>query len=280
VPEIKQIAKRSLPQPVWTMLRLARIWSSVRFYRERKVDHVFGGFPLSVWLTDPLAQGWYDHDWAELPEITLLRTGRLKQGARVFDLGAHQCIVAMMLSLTVGVEGQVVALEANPHNAEIGERNRVLNNIAQLKVLHGAAAKDSGTVDFGKGLNGTVASGVRDWGQQRVRAYSVDELAREYGRPDVLFIDVEGFECEVLKGAGETLRERPDAFIEVHTGCGLERFGGSREEIMSTFPGDRYELFVAEGDTPRFSPVKDARALPTTRFFLVALGRDKRRSIK
>ena len=86
-------------------------------------------------------------------------------------------------------------------------------------------------------------------------------------RPDVLFIDVEGFECEVLKGARETLRERPDVFIEVHSGCGLERFGGSREEILNTFPSDHYTLFAADGDSPGFLPVKDASMLPATRFF-------------
>jgi FkbM family methyltransferase len=274
VSELKEIAKRSLPQPLWTMLRLARVWSSVHFYRERKVKHVYGGFPLSIWLTDPLAQGWYDRDQSELPEITLLKTGSLKQGARVFDLGAHQCVVAMMLSRIVGNGGQVVALEANPHNAEVGKRNRALNDIAQLKVLHGAAAKDPGTIDFGKGLNGTVVAGQADWGLQRVRAYSVDELAREFGRPDVLFIDVEGFECEVLKGARETLREWPDVFIEVHTGCGLERFGGSREEILNTFPADHYMRFATDGDSPKFLPFEDGSMLPAKRFFLVALKRN------
>jgi FkbM family methyltransferase len=273
VPEIKEIARRSIPQPLWTMLRLARVWSSVHFFRERKVTHVYGGYPLSIWLTDPLAQGWYDADWSELPEIALLKTGRLKPGARVFDLGAHQCVVAMMLSRIVGTSGQVVAVEANPHNAEIGERNRALNDIAQLKVVHGAAAKEPGTIEFGKGLNGTVAGNDPDWGLQRVRAYSVDELAREFGRPDVLFIDVEGFECEVLKGAHETLRERPDVFIEVHSGCGLERFAGSREEILATFPGDHYALFATDGESQNFMPIADANTLPSKRFFFVALGR-------
>jgi FkbM family methyltransferase len=179
----------------------------------------------------------------------------------------------MMLSRIVGTEGQVVALEANPHNAEVGERNRALNDVAQLKVLHGAAAKDPGTIDFGKGLNGAVVGNEREWGLQRVRAYSVDEMTREFGRPDVLFIDVEGFECEVLKGARETLRDRPDVFIEVHSGCGLERFGGSREEIMNTFRDDQYTVFAAERDSRGFLPVTDASMLPATRFFLVALTR-------
>lgn len=271
--DIKEIAKRSLPQPLWTMLRLARQWSSVHFYRERIVSHVYGGFPLSIWLTDPLAQGWYDADWSELPEIALLKSGRLKPGARVFDLGAHQCVVAMMLARIVGTKGQVVALEANPHNAEVGERNRALNDIAQLKVVHGAAAKESGTIEFGKGLNGAVAVADRDWGLQRVRAYSVDELAREFGPPDVLFVDVEGFECEVLKGARETVRQGPDVFVEVHSGCGLERLGGSREEILNMFPGDRYELLYAAVGSPKFLPITDTSMLPTKRFFLVALSR-------
>jgi hypothetical protein len=39
--------------------------------------------------------------------------------------------------------------------------------------------------------------------------------------PDILFIDVEGFEVHALKGATHTLQGRPDCFIEVHVGCGL-----------------------------------------------------------
>src|SRR5438477_1442861 len=123
---VKSIAKNSLPRPLWKLLRLARVWSSTHLFSERIAKHTYSGFPLSVWLCDPLAQGWYDHDWPEMPEIALLRSGRLKQGARVFDLGAHQCVVAMMMARIVGETGEVIALEANRHNAEVAERNRAL----------------------------------------------------------------------------------------------------------------------------------------------------------
>ncbi len=273
--KVKALAKNSLPRPLWKLLRLARVWSSTRFFPKRIARHTYGGFPLSVWLTDPLAQGWYDHDWPELAELALLGRGRLRAGARVFDLGAHQCVVAMMLSRIVGESGQVIALEANRHNAEIAERNRELNGISQLKVIAAAAAKEPGTIDFSRGLNGSVQSGNADWGKTRVRAHSVDELAQQYGVPDVIFIDVEGFECEVLKGARETLLREPDAFIEVHTGCGLERFGGTRQSIFDTFPRDRYALYAAEEESDQFAEVSDAAMLPSKRFFFVALSRNE-----
>lgn len=275
---LKAVAKNSLPAPLWKMLRLARIWSSVHLYSERIVEHTFGGFPLSVWLTDPLAEGWYDHDWPDLPEIALLRRGRLREGARVFDLGAHQCVIAMMLSRMVGESGEVIALEANRHNASVGERNRALNRISQLKVVAAAAARESGTIDFSRGLNGSVDSGESEWGRTRVPAHSVDDLSRQYGAPDVLVIDVEGFECEVLKGARECLSRGPDVLVEVHTGVGLEKFGGTREEIFNTFSRERYDFYAAAEDSETFSEVGDAQMLPSKRFFLVALSKPQLKS--
>ncbi len=62
-----------------------------------------------------MAEGWYDHDWVDvMNEITLLRKSRLKVGARVFDIGAHQAVVALLLSRTVGPTGEVIAVEADP----------------------------------------------------------------------------------------------------------------------------------------------------------------------
>src|SRR5207244_676791 len=158
------------------------------------VRHTYGSFPFEIYLADRLSVGWYDHDWAELPEITFLCRHKLKLGSRVFDLGAHQCVVALMLAQIVGPTGSVIALDANEHNATVGRRNQELNGIPQLRVLHAAADKQSGTLFFNTNLNGQVDDGTGNFGQVRVPAYSVDDLARQYGMPDVLFIDVEGFE--------------------------------------------------------------------------------------
>ena len=72
--------------------------AEVERYPARVVRHTYAGVPLEIEIADQTAADWYDRDWArsaEFKEITLLKRHRLKPGARVFDVGAHQCIVAL-----------------------------------------------------------------------------------------------------------------------------------------------------------------------------------------
>jgi FkbM family methyltransferase len=272
---IKQLARSVLPRGVWHRLRVWRIRRSVESFPVRRVRHTYGGFPLEIHLADPLAQGWYDNDWPELPEVALLRRHAMKTGARVLDLGAHQGVVALMMARVVGPTGQVVAVEANPHNARVAGLNAGLNAADNLRVVQAAVAARPGTLRFNLGLNGQADDGTGEWGVVEVPARTIDDLAREFGPPDVVFLDVEGFECEALRGAGETLARRPDVFIEVHQGAGLERFGGSLDEILTHFPAVDYDLHYAipEVNQGRFAPFGLDTPRPSGRFNLVATRR-------
>ena len=90
------------------MLRVFRIRASVSRFRARDVVHSYGGVALLIHLSDPLAAGWYDRDCPELTEIALLKEGKLRPAARVFNLGAHQAVVALQLASVVGATGEVV----------------------------------------------------------------------------------------------------------------------------------------------------------------------------
>jgi FkbM family methyltransferase len=265
----KEVLKAVFPKPLWNRLRMLRMRYTRASFRRRRVRHRYGGYELEVELVDPMGAGWYDHDHPELPEIALLKQYGLRPGARVFDIGAHQCVVALVLSKTVGPQGFVLAVEASPENCEAGEQNRKLNGADNCRILHAAGAAKSGTLTFNRGTNGQVDDGSGEWGQITVDAYSVDDLADRFGAPDVLFIDVEGFECELLRGAQKTLAGRPDCFVEVHVNAGLEKFGGSVSEVLSLFPAG-YEFYAAVPDTP-FAPFKEDSAMLRDRFFLVAI---------
>lgn len=244
-------------------------------FPRRVVHHSFGGYELTISLEDPVGQEWYDHDWPLTPELALLGESRLTAGARVFDLGAHQGVVALMLSRLAGAAGEVIAVEAERHNFEVALRNKQLNGASNLTVLHAAAGASDGTLYFRGGLNGNVARKGRV-GLARVRALTVDSLARRYGAPDVVFVDVEGYELEVLRGATSTLANaKTDFFVEVHVGFGLESLGGSAQSLLAQFDRDRYRLLVSaagsERDRYEFRALDGRSQPPAERFFLVAL---------
>ena len=269
---MKQLIKRLIPKNLWAKARLAKLNYLVSHFSVREAAHDYGGYPLKVHLADPLGVGWYDHDWPELAEIQFLKQHQLRAGATVFDLGAHQGVVALMLLKTVEPGGKVIALEANGHNAAVAEKNKELNAANQLVILNAAAAEESGTLWFNKGLNGQVDDGSGEWGREEVAAYCVDALTQEYGPPQVLFIDVEGYECQVLRGAKETLKSFPDCFVEVHVGVGLEKSGGSAEMVAAFFSPEHYDVYIGS-DTKDFLPMTADAALPTARFFLAAVAK-------
>lgn len=270
---MKELIRAILPRRLWAALRSMRIQHSIKSFKARDVTHNYGGTSYRIHLADPMAQGWYDQDAPELPEITLLRRGGLKPGARVFDLGAHQCVVALQLAHIVGPAGTVVAVEGGRHNVDVAMKNRELNSAAQLQVLHAAVAERSGRVSFTVSLNGRIDDRSGGWETDQVDAVTIDDLSDRYGFPDVLFIDIEGFELAALRGATRTMQHRPDCFVEVHTGVGLEKAGGSVDQVLAFFPRRDYESFIASEDRRNFVPLAERTELTKSRFFFVALAR-------
>jgi FkbM family methyltransferase len=243
-------------------------------HRSRVAEHNYGGHSLKIVMANPTAEAWYDMDWKTLPEINLLEKGKLRPGARVFDLGAHHGIVALMLGNVVGTAGLVVAVEAEPLAADVARRNVTLNGMEQVRIVNAALAEASGNLPAGRPgmLPHEDRSGY--WAVQGVKAITLDELSVTYGFPEVLFIDVDGFECQVFRGGSLTLQHKPDCFVEVHVGLGLEKEGGSLQEVLSFFPQDQFELFVASEEEREFVPISPDSPLFQARFFLVALSKN------
>lgn len=269
-PMIKSVARSIVPRKIWSGLRTWKLRRSVAAFQPRNVTHDFGGIPLTVHLADPLGLGWYDHDWAVPGEFAILKNGKLRNGARVFDLGAHQGVVALMLAKIVGETGSVLAVEALPHNSAVAEKNRQLNNVGWLKILNAGISDACGVLDFADGLNGQVSDPRSALGLVRVPAVTIDSLTEDYGAPDVVYVDVEGFECHALRGAKKTLEHKPDFFVEIHLGYGLEQFGGSLDDVLSYFPTSEYELFMGSDAVTEFIKFDRESPMVKDRFFLVA----------
>jgi FkbM family methyltransferase len=250
-------AERILPAALMRRARVAKFDRERRRFPTRVVEHDYGGVRRRVLIAAPYDER-YDHDWPELQEVAWLKQRRLRPGARVFDIGASAGVVAMILADAVGPGGQVIALEAHPGDIPTIERNRELNGLDQIVPLHGAIAREPGELVFGR--NGFVDDGSRRWGDLRVPSFSLDDLAERYGPPDVVFVDVEGYEHEALLGASATLEQGPDWFVEVHGDEQLGVYGASCRDVIELLRDAGYELFAAP-DT-RYVRLPDGRALP------------------
>ena len=270
--------------PYWSLAILKSLWAeySFRQFKPRIVRHRYGKYDFQLQLVDFDGECWLDKDddGAAFAEIALLKKHKLVAGAKVFNAGANQCLQAMMMGREVEPGGLIYAVEPNSHNTQAGRRNCELNGIHNVRVIEAAVSSTPGKLWFNSAMNGQVAVSRHEAGAHLVDVVTIDGLTAKFGRPDVLYIDVEGFECEVLEGAKSTMASHaPDCFIEVHLQMGLERYGGSLERVLSFFPSSRYLLFYSNGSDGVFRQVEPNVALPEKRFYLVALSLVNNRSL-
>jgi FkbM family methyltransferase len=257
---------RRLPGPMLSSLRSVRDQIAVRTFEPMIAEHVYGGIELRVRIDDKISARWYDRDFDELPEITFLKQRQLQKGALVFDLGAHHGVIALLLARIVGDCGRVIAIEAGQHNFDVATENKNLNAVENLSIVRAAVAEKGGVaISFSGGINGSISSSG-----ESVDAKSIDELASEYGNPDVVMLDIEGYELRALQGAKATLDSNVDWYVEVHAGCGLESFGGSSAEVVQVFRDHGYNLYCQTDEHYRdqFRPMT---TLPKGRFFMIAV---------
>jgi FkbM family methyltransferase len=128
----------------------------------------------------------------------------LPAGALAFDVGANRGEVAQLL---VHLGGRVVAVEPNPELAD-GLRRRFGDRVAVECAAVGAA---EGTAELRLGKDDAHSTLSPDWVERaptqdrwgetiEVPVTTLDALAARHGAPQLVKIDVEGFEDAVLAG--------------------------------------------------------------------------------
>jgi FkbM family methyltransferase len=152
-----------------------------------------------------------------------------KEGDVVIDIGAHIGRYTIIGAKRVGTNGKVVAIEANPSNFEMLNRNIKLNQLTNIISLNNAVYSKETKIKLylpGEELGHTIYNTVmsdRAKNEDKfveVSANTLDYLLQLKGITDVNWvkIDVEGAEFEVLKGATNVLSKSKDIalLIEIH----------------------------------------------------------------
>lgn len=148
-----------------------------------------------------------------------LRTA-VHAGDTVWDVGANVGYYTKDFAHLVGRSGCVVAFEPAPATlATLRSATAGLDNVLVAGI---ALACESGTADFfadgsGGDSNGGLLAARPEQGCTKVAVRTGDAFLREFP-PNVIKIDVEGFELDVLQGMSATLQSPAlrAVFVEVH----------------------------------------------------------------
>jgi FkbM family methyltransferase len=147
-------------------------------------------------------------------------------GTHVFDVGANVGLFTVTLSRAVGPNGRVIAIEQLASTVLALRRNLERNGCMNVDVVQGAAAASPGEIPLMvtddpalHSAGGQLIRGRSVVETVNVRAYTLDELWIEAGRPPVSLakIDVEGGEYGVLLGSAQMIAQcRPRLILEVN----------------------------------------------------------------
>ncbi len=127
-----------------------------------------------------------------------------------FDIGAH---VGFFSVCAASIGARVISVEPSAANAARLRRNAELNGF-DIAVVEAAAWDETGTVGLVAYASTKEAHVVPGEG---VASVTIDELARRFGPPVIMKLDVEGAEARALEGARHVLADaQPIVVCELH----------------------------------------------------------------
>jgi len=177
-----------------------------------------------------------------------------------FDVGAHFGAFAVVFALE-NPGGRAIAFEPMTSSAQVLRQHLRLNRVSDRVTVREVAIGDR----EGEAIGAVDPAGFATFGRRTEEAQvafpmsTLDGEVRRAGSvPDLVKIDVEGFELEVLKGGADLLRaRRPMVFLELHLDA-IEKRGEQPDAVIRELIEYGYSEFRLGGRMVRPQRICDA----------------------
>jgi FkbM family methyltransferase len=182
----------------------------------------------------------------------------IQPGSVAVDGGAHIGYLTLELARAVGERGHVWAFEPDPGvaSALAGNiaRNDLGSRVSVVPKALGSSRAEAVLRLSGGGETNSLVGPVTSRGSVPVEVVALDDELPNI-RPDLVKLDVEGWEVEALGGMRRTLDRAGDLTVVVECNPeALVRAGSSAEELLSLVRRKGFEPWIALEEERRLVP--------------------------
>jgi len=163
---------------------------------------------LFIAIKDVLLNREYEY----IPEFELLNY----KGKRVVDVGAHVGLFSLVASTFAK---EVISIEPHPLNFKLLEINKIINNAENIIPLNKALWSEKTNLELHEGAHTGSHSILQNYPSKKylVQSMTLEEIIDEFGRIDLLKMDIEGSEFEIFRKLdANILREIKHLCMEIH----------------------------------------------------------------
>lgn len=235
---------------VWKQFKKGNTLPLLKYliYRAR-LSHLFflkrQRYKMRVWYA-PYALWLWNHEGSKKEEEEFINYF-LKEGDVIIDCGAHLGTLSIVASKKVGQKGTVIALEPHPRTFSYLARNSKDNRCENITCINKAISDKEGKA-FMTDSYVSDMNHIGDDGNIVVLTTTLDAIARDLEKIDLIKLDVEGYELQALKGGEETLKKTRAIYFE-SAGGSFARYGYSLKDMMKYLKEKGFDcFFVREGN--------------------------------
>jgi len=153
------------------------------------------------------------------PVSTKIMESLLKKGDVVLDAGANIGYYVVLESKKVGNKGLVYAVEPIKENFKFLKKNVKLNNLKNVKMYDLAFNDKSEDLEINVGLDGNQSTPIKIDDLKKiktVKSMRLDDFFKNKKKPNIMRMDIDGFEHVIFKGGLKTLDSLEKIFVELH----------------------------------------------------------------
>ena len=170
-----------------------------------------------------------------IEDLYKLRTFPIKPGDIVLDVGAsigwYSCAVAKM----AGDNGKILAIEPNPGNFALLNKNVILNEITNITLINKGIWDAQAIKKLKlKGYASSIGHDLKIENGELIQFDTIDNLVQEYHIEEVneIKMDIEGAEIEAINGSQETLQRSKNLILKIAAYHKMESGVPSYEKLI------------------------------------------------